>query len=758
MIQPLTLRPVISLFIRCLFALIVIFTFVGCGSDENAKSQDEIEKIDYSPVVFSTDVIINSPVSRTGEPINIQIAIAKGKAPYKVAVDFDDETDNAELIASEDGFLNVAHKYSSEGDYDIRFTVTDANGEVVAVNKKVAIQNSTQATHWSLDVKSSVNNYVKTNVSFNTEQVANSESEKSAYKLDKRVTPEEDPNYSSFFSLPIPQNIISLAKNVRITFSFTPVYPSDSQFSFGFVSDKNQKVNVDAFLGKEKVLGKVIKDDLLSNKREIAIFEKSLSGNSSPKFIVEIKNNSTLSFYQYLQDNQPILLHQSNIQVLDQYVTEFLLQLEENGRIDSVTLEYDANRNGEYETNELVILNTPNKSVEWNDIDWVAPVSVANNPLNYYREGLSVLSLLQSDLIISCNINDSTGETDYSSCSASSFALNMQKRVYSIDDSGLFDNKESGVYLSEKSNFVTEDDKDEPSSTPSPFLSLGISKKGELIQLDFNNITSSMRRGNGEGLISQDFYGLRNGKKEVFTSNTFLLLEQDYSNKPTSLIFNSLDIKIDDSRKNEPNIVASSFEAASTWFSGLTNELVPDGGKAYSVKFIDVPEKAYAVIKYVANADQTGKANSLSELENEFRGVVVSDGELFAENFKLLKFRINKESKQIEWGISPAPSPTKIPDPNVSDYTVVQIGNTKLYQSNAFSGIFFNRDTFLVELEDENNQTVVCLGLSISQDENPTAGISFNHLNKIAFEHILDVLRNADSDHQVPAKVRASAF
>lgn len=136
MIQPLTLRPVISLFIRCLFALIVIFTFVGCGSDENAKSQDEIEKIDYSPVVFSTDVIINSPVSRTGEPINIQIAIAKGKAPYKVAVDFDDETDNAELIASEDGFLNVAHKYSSEGDYDIRFTVTDANGEVVAVNKK----------------------------------------------------------------------------------------------------------------------------------------------------------------------------------------------------------------------------------------------------------------------------------------------------------------------------------------------------------------------------------------------------------------------------------------------------------------------------------------------------------------------------------------------------------------------------------------------------------------------------------------------
>lgn len=756
MIQSFTLSPVISLFIKFLSTLTVTFTLVGCGSDEKPKSQDEIEKIDFSPVAFGTDVIINSPVSRTGEPINIQIAIAKGKAPYKVEVDFDDGTEKAELATTEDGFVNLAHTYRTEGDKDIRFTATDTVGDVVTVNKKVAIRNQTQATQWNLDVKSSVNNYVKTNVRFSAEPTDNSESEKSAYQLDKRVTPKDDPNYASFFSLPIPQNIISLAKNLRITFAFTSVDTSNSQFSFGFVSDKNQKMNVEAFLGKEKISGKLVKEDLLSNKKEITIFDKAVSSDAPSKFIFELKNNSTLSFYHYLQANQSILLHQSNIQVLDQYATEFLLQLEENGRIDSITLEYDANRNGEYETNELIILNTPNKTVDWNEFDWVIPTKLVENPLDILTEGLSELILKASRLVTSCSYHEGGEKIDETSCKVNYFDLNITKQKTSLDDTGLVDTEKLSTYLSEKSDFYIKEK--EASSSTSPFLNLGISKKGQLIQLDFDNIPSRMRKGNSTGIIVLDFYGLRNGKQEVFGTNTFQLIEQDYSGKPTSLIFNSLDIDSDDSRKNEGYILASIFETASTWFSGLTNERVPDGGKVYASRLIDSPEQVYTIFKYIANAEQTGKASNLSELENEFRGFVVNGDDLVEQALKLFKIRINKESKQIEWGTSSSPSATEISDPNSFNYTVVQIGNTKLYQSRALSNVFFGRDTFLVELEDENNQTVVLLGVVFSKDEQPTAGVSFDSLNKITFEHVLDVLRNAGSDHQLPATVRGNAF
>ena len=325
-------------------------------------------------------LLISSKVVEPNDTVYGTAEVHSGNQPYTFTVDWGDGSNLKEYPGITEDFVRdettyarqaLEHSYSSEGEYNVTVTITDAAGKSLVPPLRDTIKVSTsKVTAWTADVRDIDTSEHEENIAFVSEPFTSSGVEVGRYTSSWSPTvDEESQEYFVKYRLPVPKNILSLSKMVRIAASVkaSGIAAHDREFAFRTYSGKEYTAAIVDIDHTED--GYLRERDILTGLVEITRY---------PILVDDVKNTKSTSYSLIIepskmavwQDKTPTTDKRELASLIDdglegEYISEIDITFKGNGIIDALILQYDKNEDGEFTNDEWLLLNTVDKTVDW---------------------------------------------------------------------------------------------------------------------------------------------------------------------------------------------------------------------------------------------------------------------------------------------------------------------------------------------------------------------------------------------------------
>ena len=329
-------------------------------------------------------LLISSKVVEPNDTVYGTAEVHSGNQPYTFKVDWGDGSNMIEYPGVTEDFVRdettyarqaLEHSYSSEGEYNVTVTITDAAGKSLVPPLRDTIKVSTsKITAWSADVRDIDTSEHEENIPFVSEPYTSSGVAVGRYYSSWSPSVEaESQEYFVKYRLPVPKNVLSLSKMVRIAASVkaSGIAAHDREFAFRTQSGKEYTaaiVDIDHTEG-----GYLRERNMLTGLVEVTRY---------PILVDDVKNTKSASYSLIVEpsktkmgiwrdktattDKQELASLSNNFE--SEYISEIDITFKGNGVIDALILQYDINDDGEFSSSESLLLSTVNKTVDWTSL------------------------------------------------------------------------------------------------------------------------------------------------------------------------------------------------------------------------------------------------------------------------------------------------------------------------------------------------------------------------------------------------------
>ncbi|PID46476.1 MAG: hypothetical protein CSB47_03865 [Proteobacteria bacterium] len=356
------------------------------GEPLSYKNQSGVATIFFdfvteAPSDLLARLLINSTHIQASDTVYGAVEIHSGNAPYSVTVDWGDGsavesfteiTDDYTLESKAYARQALQHKYGSDGTYDVVVNVSDAAGKAMSppLEDQVTVS-STQVTEWSVDVRDVSTSEHSEGIAVTSDSYVHEGTGITAGKYATNWSPSTDPDSEEYFvkyRLPVPKNVLSLSKNLRITASVlaSDIVAHDREFAFRTQSGKEYTAAiVDIGHGKGGYLRKrdMTTDAVDLTRYPVLVDDVKDTKYASYELVIEPSQMAVWSRHANEDENQELAVYSDALE--NEFVSEIDITFKGNGAIKAVVLQYDKNGDGEFSGSEAILLNTADKTVDW---------------------------------------------------------------------------------------------------------------------------------------------------------------------------------------------------------------------------------------------------------------------------------------------------------------------------------------------------------------------------------------------------------
>ena len=347
--------------------------------DQSDAANIFFEFVTEKPSDLLARLVINSKVVEPGDLIFGTAEVHSGNAPYAFTVDWGDGTDSVTYEGVTEDYpengTNYArqalkHSYTDPGVYNVTVNISDFAGQSIVPPLRDTITVTTsKTTQWSVDVRDIDTSEHEENIAFASEPYTNSGV--TAGKYSTNWSPSIDPESKEYFvkyRLPVPKNVLSLGKKIRIGASLqaSEIAAHDREFAFRTQSGKEYSAVMIDIDHEES--GYMRMRNLLNDTVEI---------NRDPVLVDDVKNTA-LANYSLVIESPKVSLWRDEVNaessqelssLVDDFdegfISEVDITFKGNGVLGGLILQYDLNDDGEFTTGESILLDTVDKVVDW---------------------------------------------------------------------------------------------------------------------------------------------------------------------------------------------------------------------------------------------------------------------------------------------------------------------------------------------------------------------------------------------------------
>lgn len=339
------------------------------------------EFVTEDPSDLLARLLINSTHIEAGDTVYGAVEVHSGNAPYSMTVDwgdgsavdaFEDVTENYTIESETYARQALEHKYEENGLYNVVVNVTDAAGESISppLYDQITVS-STQITEWAVDVRDIDTSEHDEDIAFTSEPHLHEDTGITVGKYTTDWSPIVDPDSDEYFvkyRLPVPKNVLSLGKKLRIGTSIlaSEIAAYDREFAFRTQSGKEYTAAIididhedDGYLRKRDMTTDTV--DL--TRYPILVDDVKDTKYANYTLVIEPTQMAIWKEAVNEEENRELAVYGDSLE--SEYVSEIDITFKGNGTIQGVVLQYDQDGDGEFSSSESILLNTVDKSVDW---------------------------------------------------------------------------------------------------------------------------------------------------------------------------------------------------------------------------------------------------------------------------------------------------------------------------------------------------------------------------------------------------------
>lgn len=354
------------------------------------------EFVTEDPSDLLARLLINSTHIEAGDIVYGAVEVHSGNAPYRMTVDwgdgsaveaFEGVTENYTIESETYARQALEHKYEENGLYNVVVNVTDAAGESISppLYDQITVS-STQVTEWTVDVRDIDTSEHAEDIAFTSESHLHEDTGVTVGKYTTNWSPTVDLSSKEYFvkyRLPVPKNVLSLSKKLRIGTSIlaSEIEAYDREFAFRTQSGKEYTAAIididheeDGYLRKRDMTTDVVD----FTRYPILVDDVKDTKYANYALVVEPTQMAIWKEAVNVEENRELAVFGDSLE--SEYVSEIDITFKGNGTIQGVVLQYDQDGDGEFTSAESILLNTVDKSVDWSTFG--SDIVVATSKLN----------------------------------------------------------------------------------------------------------------------------------------------------------------------------------------------------------------------------------------------------------------------------------------------------------------------------------------------------------------------------------------
>ena len=397
-------------------------------------------------ILFNTDTIApNTNLIGTVEAYS-------GNSPYKFVVDWGDGSANStytNIVEDTDGYARqgIQHSYKSDGSYHVTVTVSDFAGLSTTFSDDITVASGVRTTQWKVDVHDIDTNTSDADIGFTSTSTTYNNLPLGLYSTGWSE-PSGSKEYFVKYRLPVPAGLIQLGRKLRLRslVKASDIPDHDREFAFKTNTGIEYTASIRDINNSEG--GYLRKRDLNTGAVERLVYPIMVDDVKNTKFYGYDIEMGTSDFNIWrMTDNYACLPKDKNAEgncrlasydtnVAGSDLSEINITFKGNGQIQLALLEYDRNGDGTYSSDEKLILNTVDKTVDWSawmesDSKWTS--DLVNNKTYYSGEKCDGSAIVRA---ISLN-SDGTGNS-YNVVGGSPDDPDYSSWTYEINDGLLY--------------------------------------------------------------------------------------------------------------------------------------------------------------------------------------------------------------------------------------------------------------------------------------------------------------------------------
>lgn len=322
-------------------------------------------------------LITDKKLVTPNEAVSSLVEITSGNAPYKIEVDWGDGTidtfDNVEKNSDNGMTKSLTHSYGSENSYTLTVKVVDSANKEATFVDVIEVKRDVTQTSWQVDVHDIKTDERESNIDITVEDEGGYGTYTTSWSP---TTDTQSQEYFVKYRLAIPSKLLMLDKKMRVTVKgmSSDIEEYDREINFRTSDSMEYTASIRHKDFEETLNGETIKGGYFTTKnlstgevlKEKAEFLNSHEIELDGYYAMATTPNSSLNVYKYHSDVQEYVnLKGKTISLNGNWLTELDLTFKGNGALKAVLLEYDLNGDGEFSSDEKLILNTVEKSVDW---------------------------------------------------------------------------------------------------------------------------------------------------------------------------------------------------------------------------------------------------------------------------------------------------------------------------------------------------------------------------------------------------------